>query len=36
MSSTCFEPKGSSWGRCWLMRLWYGTFYMPRYKHSSS
>ena len=36
MSSTCFEPEGSSSGRLFYMQLWYGTFYMHRYKKSSS
>jgi len=26
MSSTCFEPKGSSTGRRLTMQLWYGMF----------
>ena len=28
MSSTCFEPEGSSSGRRLYVHLWYGTFYM--------
>jgi hypothetical protein len=28
MSSTCFEPEGSSSGRLLYVQLWYGTFYM--------
>jgi len=35
MSSTCFEPEGSSPGRRVYMQLWYSTFYMHRYKQSS-
>ena len=35
MSSTCFEPKGSSTGRWLTMQLWYGMIYKRRYKQSS-
>ena len=35
MFSTCFEPEGSSSGRRLYVQLWYGTFYMHRYKQSS-
>jgi len=35
MSSTCFEPEGSSSGRQMYMQLWYGVFYMHQYKQSS-
>jgi len=34
MSSTCFEPEGSSSGRRLCMQLWYDTFYMQQYKRS--
>jgi len=32
MSSTCFEPEGSSSGREMYIQLWYSLFYMYRYK----
>jgi hypothetical protein len=35
MSSTCFEPEGSSLGRRLYIQVWYGTFYMHQYKQSS-
>jgi len=35
MSSTRFEPEGSSSGRRLCIQLWYGTCYMRRYKQSS-
>ena len=35
MSSTCFEPDGSSSGRWLHIHLWYGTFYMHRNKQSN-
>ena len=45
MSSTCFEPEGSSSGRLLYVHLWYstvrygtvryGTFYMHQYKQTS-
>jgi len=28
MSSTCYEPEGSSSGRQMNIQVWYGTFYM--------
>jgi len=28
MSSTCFEPEGSSSGRCMYVQVWYCVFYM--------
>jgi len=35
MSSTCFEPpEGSSSGTRLFIQLWYGAFYMHRYKQS--
>ena len=34
MSSTCFEPKGSSSGRRLYMQVWYSVFYMHQYKQS--
>jgi len=35
MSSTCFEPEGSSSRRRLYEQLWYGTFYMQQCKQSS-
>jgi len=35
MSSTCFEPEGSSSGRQLYIQLWYCTFYMHQYEQSS-
>jgi len=35
MSSTYFEPEGSSSGRWLCIQLWYGTFCIYRYKKSS-
>ena len=35
MSSTCFEPEGSSLGGWLYIQLWYGKFYMLQYKQSS-
>ena len=35
MSSTCFEPEGSTSRRRLYIQLWYGTFYVQRYKYSS-
>jgi len=35
MRSTRFETQGSSSGRRLCIQLWYGTFYMRRYKQSS-
>ena len=35
MSSTCFEPEGSSSGGWLTMQFLYGMFYMHRYKQSS-
>jgi len=32
MSSTCFEPEGSSAGRRLYIQLWYNAFYMHRYR----
>ena len=32
MSSTCFEPEGSSSGRQLYIQLRFGTFYMHQYK----
>jgi len=32
LSSTCFEPEGSSSGRQLYMQLQYGRFYTHRYK----
>ena len=34
MSSTCFEPDGSSSGRRLCIQLWCGAFYMHQYKQS--
>jgi len=34
MSSSRFEPKGSSSGRLLYMQLWYVIFYVHRYKQS--
>jgi len=36
MSSTGFEPEGSSSGRQLYIQLWYGTFYTRQYKLSST
>jgi len=33
MSSTCFEPKGSSTGRRLCMQLWYGMFYLLKLQY---
>ena len=35
MSSTCFEPEGSSSGRRLYMQLWYDTFCMHQYKQAT-
>ena len=35
MSSTCFEPEGSSSGRRLYTQLRYSTLYMHQYKQSS-
>jgi len=35
MSSTRFEPEGSSSGRRPYIQLWYGTIYMHQCKQSS-
>jgi len=35
MSSTCFEPEGSSSRRRLYIQLWYVTFYMHQYKQAS-
>jgi len=35
MSSTRFEPEGSSSGRQLYIQAWYSVFYMHRYKQSS-
>jgi hypothetical protein len=35
MSSTCFEPVGSSSGRQLYIQLWYATFYMHQNKQCS-
>jgi len=32
MSSTCFEPEGSSSGRRLYVQLWYGTLYVHQHK----
>ena len=32
MSSTCFEPEGSSSGRRLYVQLWYVTIYVHQYK----
>jgi len=32
MSSTCFEPYGSSTGRRLYVELWYSVFYEHRYQ----
>jgi len=32
MSSTCFEPEGSSSGRRLYIQVWYRTFYMHQYR----
>jgi len=32
MSSTCFEPEGSSKGRRLYIQLWYSVSYMLQYK----
>jgi len=34
MSSTCFEPEGSSSGRQLYIQFRYGTFNMHQYKQS--
>jgi hypothetical protein len=34
MSSTCFEPEGSSSGRRLYIQVWYNVFYMHQYKQS--
>ena len=34
MSSTSFEPEGSSLERRLYVQLWYGMFYMHPYKQS--
>jgi len=34
MSSTCFEPEGSSLGRRTCIQVWYSVFYMHQYKES--
>jgi len=34
MSSTCFEPKGSSSGRRLYVQVWYNLFTCQRYKQS--
>jgi hypothetical protein len=35
MSSTCFEPKGSSSGRQLYMQLWYIMFYMLKVQYNA-
>jgi len=35
MSSTCYDPEGSSSGRHLYIQLSSGTFYMHQYKQSS-
>jgi hypothetical protein len=35
MYSTCFEPKSPNSGRQLYKQLWYGTFYIHRYKQFS-
>jgi len=35
MSSTCFEPEGSSSGRRLYIQLWHGVFYTHQYKQPS-
>jgi hypothetical protein len=34
MSSTCFEPDGSSAGRRLYIQVWYSMFYMHQYQQS--
>jgi hypothetical protein len=34
MSSTCFEPEGSSKGRRLYIQVWYSMFYMHQYLQS--
>jgi len=34
MSSTCFEPEGSSSGRRTCIQVWYSVFYLHQYKQS--
>ena len=36
MSSTSFEPEVSSSGGRLYVQLWYGVYYMHRYKESNS
>ena len=36
MSSTCFEPEGSSSGRRLYVQVWYSVFTRERYKQSST
>jgi len=33
ISSTCFEPQGSSSGRWFYVQVWYNVYHMHQCKH---